>query len=595
MVSKAVLIGIFASGAVAVGVGGYALRQQFGNGQDAMPSPPAAPSEVAVSEPVTEPPASELAATSTESAVDPDVVSDPAADAPIAQATPTTPGQPLAEALPTFDLVRVDANGAAVVAGTGPAASDVVLRLDGQEVATARTDRQGNFVSLFDVPTLDAPRILTLEAQEPGGGIRRAEESVIVAPTFPRAPSVAAAPSAQTEPATQSIATEVASADDPAPSAPIPPSVAAPVAAALQPPASQLDELPLAAASPVSETEEDTVAVASVVEPSASGLPQVEETPPSAETPPSVETVAAAAPVDDVVQSDAPPTATTQLASELTLPVIAAAAALDQQTATPADTAAAVQIAEARPAVSPPVRQGSLPPTSVVQPGPEAASTVPAEQITVAQDSAVPPTEPQRDTAPVEPIRTAAKQPERPAAPRLFRAGPAGITVVSDGPGEQPSATIDLGIDIIAYDAAGDVQLTGTGQRDSELRIYLDNRPVQTVQVDGSGAWTSPLPNVDTGVYTLRIDEVTADGDVVSRIETPFQRTAPEIAAQLRREGATAITVQPGYTLWAISEGYFGTGIQYVQLFEANRDQIRDPDLIYPGQVFALPPDQTGN
>ena len=27
----------------------------------------------------------------------------------------------------------------------------------------------------------------------------------------------------------------------------------------------------------------------------------------------------------------------------------------------------------------------------------------------------------------------------------------------------------------------------------------------------------------------------------------------------------------------------------YVQVFEANRDKIRDPDLIYPGQVFAVP------
>ena len=49
------------------------------------------------------------------------------------------------------------------------------------------------------------------------------------------------------------------------------------------------------------------------------------------------------------------------------------------------------------------------------------------------------------------------------------------------------------------------------------------------------------------------------------------------------------VTVQPGFTLWGIAQENFGDGVLYVQLFEANRDKIRDPDLIYPGQVFTIP------
>lgn len=48
-------------------------------------------------------------------------------------------------------------------------------------------------------------------------------------------------------------------------------------------------------------------------------------------------------------------------------------------------------------------------------------------------------------------------------------------------------------------------------------------------------------------------------------------------------------TVQPGNTLWAIARERYGEGILYMQVFEANRDRIRDADLIYPGQVFVLP------
>ncbi len=52
------------------------------------------------------------------------------------------------------------------------------------------------------------------------------------------------------------------------------------------------------------------------------------------------------------------------------------------------------------------------------------------------------------------------------------------------------------------------------------------------------------------------------------------------------------ITVQPGYTLWGIARETFGDGVLYVQVYEANRDKIINPDLIYPGQVFSLPTGQ---
>ncbi|MGB3147711.1 MAG: LysM peptidoglycan-binding domain-containing protein, partial [Paracoccaceae bacterium] len=49
------------------------------------------------------------------------------------------------------------------------------------------------------------------------------------------------------------------------------------------------------------------------------------------------------------------------------------------------------------------------------------------------------------------------------------------------------------------------------------------------------------------------------------------------------------VTVQPGFTLWAIARENYGDGLLYVRVFEANKDQIRDPDLIYPGQIFTVP------
>jgi nucleoid-associated protein YgaU len=47
--------------------------------------------------------------------------------------------------------------------------------------------------------------------------------------------------------------------------------------------------------------------------------------------------------------------------------------------------------------------------------------------------------------------------------------------------------------------------------------------------------------------------------------------------------------VQPGNSLWRIARRSYGEGLRYTVIYDANKDQIRDPDLIYPGQVFVLP------
>jgi len=44
-----------------------------------------------------------------------------------------------------------------------------------------------------------------------------------------------------------------------------------------------------------------------------------------------------------------------------------------------------------------------------------------------------------------------------------------------------------------------------------------------------------------------------------------------------------------GDNLWNIAHAHYGTGFHYTVIFGANKDQIRDPHLIYPGQVFTLP------
>ncbi|MEZ5842004.1 MAG: LysM peptidoglycan-binding domain-containing protein [Hyphomicrobiales bacterium] len=44
-----------------------------------------------------------------------------------------------------------------------------------------------------------------------------------------------------------------------------------------------------------------------------------------------------------------------------------------------------------------------------------------------------------------------------------------------------------------------------------------------------------------------------------------------------------------GDNLWRIARRLWGAGARYSTIYEANRGQIRDPDLIFPGQIFIIP------
>ena len=76
-----------------------------------------------------------------------------------------------------------------------------------------------------------------------------------------------------------------------------------------------------------------------------------------------------------------------------------------------------------------------------------------------------------------------------------------------------------------------------------------------------------------------------AEGQVTARIEAPFSRSPP--LGKLK--GDTFVVVQPGNSLWLIARRELGGGTRYSVIYNANKHQIKDPDLIYPGQVFAVP------
>ena len=62
--------------------------------------------------------------------------------------------------------------------------------------------------------------------------------------------------------------------------------------------------------------------------------------------------------------------------------------------------------------------------------------------------------------------------------------------------------------------------------------------------------------------------------------------TAPAAAGS----GARTVTVKKGDTLSEIAKRELGDANKWHAIYDANRDQIKDPDLIHPGQVLTVPP-----
>jgi len=144
----------------------------------------------------------------------------------------------------------------------------------------------------------------------------------------------------------------------------------------------------------------------------------------------------------------------------------------------------------------------------------------------------------------------------------------------------------DLTLDSLSYDTNGNVTLSGQAEPGATVVPYVDGEPAGQATADADGAWQLTLDKeLAEGQYDLRVDQMDETGDVSARLETPFQKAA----FAMPTTDEPVVVIQPGNNLWVIARKIYGEGTLFTQIFEANSNQIADPDLIYPGQIFVLP------
>ena len=196
-------------------------------------------------------------------------------------------------------------------------------------------------------------------------------------------------------------------------------------------------------------------------------------------------------------------------------------------------------------------------------------------------------------------------------------------TVVLSQPDSPKPTTGAVIVEAVEIEPGGKFHVSGQARPGAALRLYLNDSFVTSVTAGADGRFAVTInEGVAPGSYRVRLDEASSSGTVRARAEVPF--TAPEttasLSAQARRPdsaapkqqqlaaaGATVLpdsgsppstvvvpkitttTVSRGDSLWRLSQVSYGAGTRYAVIYKANREQIRNPNLIYPGQVFVVP------
>lgn len=206
---------------------------------------------------------------------------------------------------------------------------------------------------------------------------------------------------------------------------------------------------------------------------------------------------------------------------------------------------------------------------------------------------------------------------------------PSKPTIVLSQPAAQKPTAGAVVVNAVETESSGKLHVSGQARPGAAVRLYLNDSFVASVTAGADGRFAVTInQGVTPGNYRVRLDEVELNsGTVRARAEVPFNVPDTVVAASaqaqaqattLKSPGTTAsqprmaaagatvppdggspstvivpkiatTTVSRGDSLWRLSRLSYGAGTRYAVIYQANREQIRNPNLIYPGQILVVP------
>jgi nucleoid-associated protein YgaU len=208
-----------------------------------------------------------------------------------------------------------------------------------------------------------------------------------------------------------------------------------------------------------------------------------------------------------------------------------------------------------------------------------------------------------------------AAAPATPAPAETARPPPSPPTALATRTLVTPAvANSRVAIQSIEGDTAGGLVAKGSAGPNATVRLYLNGSNVADAKTQSDGRWSLTIKHGMTqGGYVMHADEINpGDSSVVASANTQFDYPAAPAPAPSPATAQAAVVasagqpigppsadvvvdrvqtalVAPGHTLWALSQNYYGDPTRYPVIYEANKWEIHNPNLIYPGQVFVVP------
>ena len=142
---------------------------------------------------------------------------------------------------------------------------------------------------------------------------------------------------------------------------------------------------------------------------------------------------------------------------------------------------------------------------------------------------------------------------------------------------------IGIAIDSVEHFNNGNLRIRGRSVPLSKIKIFLSENILSETFVKKDGFWEINLKNIELGRYDLKF-ELTSQNQVISLETTIFNGLINSELLEKKK-----IIVEDGNSLWRIARKTLGGGVLYAEIYKHNRKKIKDPNLIYPGQVFNIP------
>ena len=132
--------------------------------------------------------------------------------------------------------------------------------------------------------------------------------------------------------------------------------------------------------------------------------------------------------------------------------------------------------------------------------------------------------------------------------------------------------------------------VAGTASPNETVRVYVDDKLVGDIKTGEGGQWllekTKPL---GPGEYNIRVDLLEKDSaEVIARAAVPFA-VEDLTPAELAKAEVGNVIIRKNDNLWTIAQRLYGDGRRYTSIYEQNKGQIKNPELIFPGQIFNVP------